>query len=271
MPRDADRQALYERFSNKYGIIRAPLMRRLERAICGSDYGATSYTTLAQARALGERLAMRADEHLLEIGAGSGWPGLFLAGQSGCAITLIDLPIEGLLVARRRAAEENLEGRCGLAVASAAALPFRAASFDAISHADVLCCLPEKRAALAACRAAIRPGGRMLFSVILITPGLSAGDQRRAIACGPTFIDADGDYPSLLRATGWEPRERVDLTDEFMQTLRIARELDDRFATDLEQLLGAAEADRRRTRHRENIRGVERGLLRRELIAATPA
>ncbi len=271
MPRDVDQQALFERFSKKYAIIRSPLLRRLECAICGSDYGATSYTTLEQARALHARLALQPGEHLLEIGAGSGWPGLYLASESGCAVTLTDLPLEGLQVARRRAKTDELGARCKLAVASAAALPFRDASFDAISHADVLCCLPDKREALAACRRVIRPGGRMLFSVILISPGLSPADHRRAIDCGPTFVVAEADYPELLDATGWEVTEQIDLTAEFMQTLRISNELDRRHRVELTKVLGADEATRRMARHRENMNGAERGWIRRHLFAARPA
>ena len=270
MPRDVDQQALFERFSKKYAIIRSPLLARLECAICGSDYGATSYTTLDQARALQARLALRPGDCLLEIGAGSGWPGLYLASESGCTVTLTDLPLEGLQVARRRAASDGLENRCRLAVASAAALPFRDASFDAISHADVLCCLPDKRETLEACRRVIRSGGRMLFSVILITPGLSPSDRRRAIECGPTFIAADADYPALLRAAGWEMTEQIDLSAEFLQTLRLARDLDQQHEAALVEALGADEATRRMSRHRENMRGVERGWIRRELFAARP-
>ncbi len=268
MPRDVDQQALFERFSKKYAIIRSPLLRRLERAICGSDYGATSYTTFEQARSLHARLALQPAEHLLEIGAGSGWPGLYLASESGCAVTLTDLPLEGLQLARERAAADGLGSRCKLAVASAAALPFEAASFDAISHADVLCCLPEKRETLMACRRVIRPGGRMLFSVILITPGLSAEAYRRAVECGPTFVAAEADYPALLRASGWKPTAQIDLSEEFIQTLRTARELDRHHADELGQLLGAEESARRKARHRDNLLGAQRGWLRRELFAA---
>ncbi len=271
MPRDVDQQALLERFSRKYRVIRSPLLQRLERAACGSDYGATSYTTLEQARELRSRLALQPGEHLLEVGAGSGWPGLFLAKESGCKVTLTDMPLEGLQVARQRAAGDGLNRRCSLAVASAAALPFRAATFDAISHADVLCCLPEKREALKACRDVIKPGGRMLFSVILVTPGLGKNDYRQAVACGPTFIAADEEYPALLRAAGWNLTEQIDLTTEFTKVLRIAQELDQRYGEELEQVLGPDEVARRQARHRENLIGVERGWLRRELFAAAPA
>ena len=75
----------------------------------------------------------------LEIGAGSGWPGLFLARRTGCAVTLADLPREGLRVARRRSRRDRLMRRCPATVADAATLPFADASFDAVYHCDVLC------------------------------------------------------------------------------------------------------------------------------------
>ena len=83
---------------------------------------------------------------------------------------------------------ERLAGTCWVAVADAAGLPFRAASFDALSHSDVLCCLREKRAVLQACRRVIRGAGRMVFSVISVAPGLLSGDYARAVANGPEFI-----------------------------------------------------------------------------------
>ena len=54
-------------------------------------------------------------------------------------MVLTDLPLEGLRVAVDRAAAEGLAGRAGMVVAAASGLPFRAGSFDAIVHTDVLC------------------------------------------------------------------------------------------------------------------------------------
>ena len=42
-----------EEFNERYRVITAPVMRRVERRVIGSDYGANSYTTLPQADRLG--------------------------------------------------------------------------------------------------------------------------------------------------------------------------------------------------------------------------
>ena len=52
---------------------------------------------------------------------------------------LTDLPLEGLRVAANRAASEGLTARTGVVASAASGLPFRAGSFDAVIHTDVLC------------------------------------------------------------------------------------------------------------------------------------
>ena len=76
---------------------------------------------------------------LLDVGAGCGWPGLFLARGTGCDVALVDRPLRELRVASRRAVEDRLGGEHWLAVADGSALPFRSGWFDAITHCDVLC------------------------------------------------------------------------------------------------------------------------------------
>lgn len=112
---------------------------RVERLVIGADYGADGYTTRAQADELARSLDLRPGVRLLELGSGRGWPGIYLARSSGCHVQLTDLPLAGLRTAAARATAEGLTGRHGVAAADGAHLPFRAATFDAVVHADVLC------------------------------------------------------------------------------------------------------------------------------------
>jgi ubiquinone/menaquinone biosynthesis C-methylase UbiE len=271
MPRDLDERALFERFSNKYKLVQTELLKKIERSNCGCDYGATSFTTLGQVKILGEMLALEAGKRLLEVGAGSGWPGLYLAQESGCDVTLTDLPIEGLRVAKERAVLDQLSGVSEMVVASGTALPFPAGSFDAISHADVLCCLVDKLEVLKACREVVNPDGRMVFTVILTTPSLADADYLKAIECGPSFIAAENSYPDLLKAAGWKLVEQIDLSTEFLETLRVMRDNELHHADDLENLLGKEETLRRLTRNNEYIYGLEHNLIKRELFQVVPA
>jgi cyclopropane fatty-acyl-phospholipid synthase-like methyltransferase len=128
-----------ERFAERYRIAPAEVSRLVELAVIGGDWGANGYTTMAQADLLGRELGLRPGTRLLDLGAGRGWPGLYLAASTGCHAILSDVPIEGLRAAAARAERESLAGRAVAVAASARALPFAPAVFDAIVHTDVLC------------------------------------------------------------------------------------------------------------------------------------
>ena len=111
----------------------------VEREVMGSDYGATSYMTRAEAERVGQLLGLRPGIRLLDVGAGSGWPGLFLARTTGCQTTLIDKPSSDLEAAVMRAARDQLKKRSMVIAGDAKLLPFASGSFHAICHSDVLC------------------------------------------------------------------------------------------------------------------------------------
>ncbi len=125
-------------FAERYSVGHHDVITMIERAVIGGDWGANGYTTLAQADEVAERLGLDASKRLLDVGTGQGWPGLYLAKKTGCEIVITDLPIEGLRVAAVRAAEERIRA-LGTIVCSGRRLPFRAGTFDALCHTDVLC------------------------------------------------------------------------------------------------------------------------------------
>jgi protein-L-isoaspartate O-methyltransferase len=128
---------IIRRFAVRYGIA-APVTVDLERAALGTDYGANGYTSLAQAEMLVRVLELRAGERLLDVGAGCGWPGLYIAARARCSVVVTDLPLAGMRRARERI---RIDGQASsyAVVSTAKRLPFRTASFDAIVHTDVLC------------------------------------------------------------------------------------------------------------------------------------
>jgi hypothetical protein len=95
-------------FASDYEIGQSPLMLEIEQRVRGSAYGATSWTTRAQAEAAAARLGLATDLCLLELGGGSGWPALFLATVSGCEVVITDLPLSGLRIARARPPGQSL-------------------------------------------------------------------------------------------------------------------------------------------------------------------
>lgn len=135
----AQEQDANDRFAERYREERVEVVREIEQRVIGGDWGANGYTTVAQADDLAERLRLQRGELLLDLGAGRGWPGVYLAATTGCSVLLADLPLEALTVAQDRIATEHLEARAWCVNASARDLPFPTEAFDAIVHTDVLC------------------------------------------------------------------------------------------------------------------------------------
>jgi SAM-dependent methyltransferase len=243
-------------------------MLDLERSVCGCDYGSTGGATRLEAERIAQLLELRPGARLLDLGAGSGWPGLYLAQLTGCDVVLVDLPLAVLQIARERAMADGLAERSKAVAADGAALPFRDASFDALNHCEVLCCTPDKLGVLRACRRVARDGSTMAFTIIAPAPSLTDSERQIAIQCGPKFVDVEDDYAVLLGQSGWCLQERTDLTAALLQYM--CAELDgmQSRADALAQVFGSDEFALRMNRQRATIAAIDSGFLRRELFVA---
>ena len=259
-----------ERFAQTYAQSQCPVMLSVERRVCGCDYGGNGLTTRDEARQMAMLLGLQPGARLLDVGAGAGWPGLYISKETGCDAMLVDLPLSGLRVAADRAVKDRISDRCRVTVADGSQMPFRDQSFDAVGHSDVLCCLKNKRGVLEACRRLIRDSGRMVFAVIWITPGLADDDRERALEGAPEFSESKTDYPTLLGQTGWDVKESLDVTAGYAASIRRFMCADGEFKSPLEALIGGIRFADRQSGWRSELRAVEEGLLRRSLFVATP-
>ncbi|MEK9722479.1 MAG: class I SAM-dependent methyltransferase [Rhodospirillaceae bacterium] len=259
-----------EIFRQVYKHVQADVMLAIERCSCDSDFGGTSWTTRAEADLVSRLMNLRPGVRLLEIGAGAGWPGLYMARASGCEVVLTDLPVAGLQVAVDRAKSDRIERSCHAVAADGAALPFRSSTFDAISHSDVLCCLSDKIGVLRACREVVRADGCMVFSVISIAPNLSETDRQQAIDNGPIFIETDCPYDVLLEQAGWHVADKIDISKDFVDTVRRVVDAQNSHEEELRDQLGAAEAAELMARTQNRLAARELGLHRRQLFVVTP-
>lgn len=130
---------MLDRFRHAYAFPGQEVFDRIEREVIGVVYQANGYTTRSQANNLIGHLQLASTHRLLDVGAGCGWPSLYMADRTGCRVVLTDPVAEGLPVSMARAHRDGLAARADAAVASGEALPFRASSFDSAVHTDVLC------------------------------------------------------------------------------------------------------------------------------------
>jgi 2-polyprenyl-3-methyl-5-hydroxy-6-metoxy-1,4-benzoquinol methylase len=127
-----------ERFRFWYELESKTLVE-IERAVIGADYGANGYTTRGQVDDIVRRVDIGASDVLLDVGTGRGWPATYLAETTGCSVVACDLPVEGLVIGKRRVERDRLSERVVFVSARAEDLPLRADTFDVLIHTDVLC------------------------------------------------------------------------------------------------------------------------------------
>src|SRR5262249_48249286 len=121
MPRSADERALIERLSRRYPLGQSKIMLEIERKVCGCDYGGTSWATRHEVDEIGKMLELAPRRRLLDIGAGTGWPGLYWARMTGCDTVLTDIPPVALRIAAARAVADAVSGNCRTVAAEGAA------------------------------------------------------------------------------------------------------------------------------------------------------
>ncbi len=139
MPRDIDGPDDRGRFLEKYARPRSEAARQVERAVLGREVGLSGYTTIEQAQTLNDQLSLLPGGRLLDVGAGRGWPGSYLAQSSGCHLVASDVPLDALRAAGDFLQRGAPRGKADAVSADGRALPFRPTCFDAVVHADVFC------------------------------------------------------------------------------------------------------------------------------------
>jgi SAM-dependent methyltransferase len=128
-----------ERFAERHRLAGCDAMKAAELASTGSDYGASGYTTLEQVETLATQLPLGPGDLLLDLGSGTGWPGLHLAELTGCRVVVTDPVGEGPDAARTRARADGIAHRVSAVPADGRAVPVRSGSIDALVHSDALC------------------------------------------------------------------------------------------------------------------------------------
>ncbi|MFQ6004139.1 MAG: class I SAM-dependent methyltransferase [Woeseia sp.] len=253
-------------FAGNYELSRLPAVRALERDVLGCDYGGTSWTTREQTEHIAKSLELQPGVQLLEVGSGSGWPGLLLGSTTGCELTLLDIPTNALKQAAERAAEDRISDQVRVVAGSGTALPFSSGTFDRISHSDVLCCLPAKLKMLQECRRVARPDARMHMSVILPAPKISSPEYQEVLDGGPPFVDAPDGYEPALKQSRWQILEHIDVSAEYRQSLETLVGGMKANTGALQEAFGANELASEQQRRENQIVLIERGLMRREVF-----
>lgn len=144
---------------------------------------------------LREVLRPQPGERVLEIGPGTGYYTLDLAGwlAPGGTVEIFDLQREFLDHVMRRAAERGLDNVVPTQ-GDATALPYEDASMDAVVLTAVLGEIPDRAAALREIRRVLRPTGRLVVGELFGDPHFTtlASLRRQAAAAGLAYESHSG-------------------------------------------------------------------------------
>jgi hypothetical protein len=124
---------------------------------------------------------------------------------------------------------------------------------------------------LRACGDLLNPGGRLAFYTIYIPSGLPPDVYERAKEAGPRAAATPEDHQSMLRSGGFVKVREIDVTAQYLATIRALLASRQRHARALRREAGVEEYERRVSENREAAAAVEAGLLHRSLFLASRA
>lgn len=180
--RDATR-ALYRRLAVVYDVVR-PLF----------------VGTAATRERYFDRLDLAPEDHVLDLGCGTGVSTRRLAGMGG-PVHGIDLSAPQLARARDRAAgESGADGDATFVLGDATRLPYRDGVFDAAVSIGTLPYVPEPLALLAEAHRVCAPGGQLLA----VGPERPASPVKRRLADALVNTFEPDRARELARTAGWQ-------------------------------------------------------------------
>jgi len=165
---------------------------------------------------MAERLRIGAKSRLLDVGCGVGAPAVRIARRTGAEVTGISVSQEQVTRANALARSTSLEDRVAFRQANAMELPFADGSFDAVFALESMPHMPDRVQVLQEMRRVLRPGGRIVLTDFYRRPSPSTAVHPLRKVMGSTTVQIE-DYPAVLRASGLQFVEMLDITDETVQ------------------------------------------------------
>lgn len=209
-----------EHYDSEYRRTTDELYTAIRREAFGEEIGQYSWLTADEYRRFFGRLGIDGSSHVLEIASGSGGPALFMAEETGCRVTGVDMHEEGVAAAIARAAQRGLADRASFVRADAREpLPFEAGSFDALTCIDAINHLYERDRVFAEWHRVLKPGARMLFTDPIVVTGRLRREEMstRSGSMGEFVFTAPGVDEQLVREAGFVDVHVEDVTQNMWE------------------------------------------------------
>lgn len=185
------------------------------RAFGDDDIGQHSWTTPGELTNMISACGLNAQSVVLDVGCGAGGPALFVAQQTGCHVTGLDIDEQGIKRGIAQAANRGLSDRCQFQVHNAACpFNFPDASFDLIFAIDSIFHIPHRENLLIEARRMLTRPGKLFFTDAGVVKGQISGEEFQLRSFNGAAFFAPIDYnKTILEKAGFELSSCEDLTE----------------------------------------------------------
>lgn len=153
---------------------------------------------------IADALAIRAGDHLLDVGSGIGGPARYFATRFGCRVTGIDLTAEFCDVARELTRAVGLADRIAFEQGNALSMPFADASFDGAYSMNVSMNIADKAGLYRGVRRVLKPGAWFVLAEVAQGPaGPPTYPTPWARTAETSFLSTAGETHAALEAAGF--------------------------------------------------------------------
>jgi len=167
----------------------------------------------AASEAVLARMALGKDQHVLDIGCGIGGTTRYMAQAFGCRVSGIDLTPEFIDAARVLSERTGLGGLVGFEVASALALPFEDATFDAAISFHVAMNIKDRPKLYAEAARVLKPEARFcVYDVMRGKTGAVRYPAPWAETAETSHLTSPDEMVDLLDQAGFGIEETEDRT-----------------------------------------------------------
>jgi SAM-dependent methyltransferase len=245
---------------------RAPFDRALEPARVaayapGEFVGQESFMTAGEIRALGVEAGIGPGAAVLDLCCGVGGPGRFLTRELGCDYRGVDASASAVAIARERA------GGLSCRFTTAQVPPLPAGSFDVVLFLETMLAFEDKGALVGEIGAALRPRGRLAFTLEEGRP-LTAAERAAMPDADTVWLTPLDELAAHLERAGLEVTCQEDHSDAHRAT---AEALVDAFSADAEDIaaqIGRRALDELLAAHRLWIEWLGEGRVRKLAVVA---
>lgn len=147
---------------------KSPTLRGIWSGIYGDDYPSEAepfgFITLSDLRRIAGELKVGSGDRFIDLGCGTGGPGLWLARETGAGMDGIDIVEGAVRNATLRAESIGMAGRARFHTGSLVSAGLPAGSFDAAVSIDAFWMVLNKPAAFREAGRLVRPGARLVLT-----------------------------------------------------------------------------------------------------------